>query len=197
MMYQSIADIYNFNDEVRRRLVSRVESLSDAQHASRADAEEAWSIAHIVEHLSMIEPRMVGLLGMLLKQSEKAHATTSAAGADGTSESTNDVAEADGAASSTGAGAYPFKPFSFDLRPPGEASAADSLAKLEASRVALRELRPRLEAADLEAATYPHPVFGPLNIAQWLAFIGLHEGRHLRQIERLLAPPGTETQTET
>jgi hypothetical protein len=97
-----------------------------------------------------------------------------------------------------------FRPFSLDeqveqartrkfvapeeVRPSGAVSLADSLARLRKSRAALEALRPRIERADLSAATYPHPSFGPLNLYQWLAFIGIHEQRHLDQIERLLAP---------
>jgi hypothetical protein len=50
----------------------------------------------------------------------------------------------------------------------------------------LRALQPRIEATDLSAFTYPHPAFGPLNFYQWLALIGLHEQRHLNQIESVL-----------
>ena len=33
--------------------------------------------------------------------------------------------------------------------------------------------------------TFPHPVFGPLNMKQWLAFHGLHALDHIHQIERI------------
>jgi hypothetical protein len=69
------------------------------------------------------------------------------------------------------------------------ATLAEALANLERTRAAIEAMRPRLEAADHGAATYPHPAFGEFNAAQWLAFIGLHESRHLRQIENLMAAP--------
>jgi hypothetical protein len=72
------------------------------------------------------------------------------------------------------------------VRPRGGVAVADSLARLRESRAAFEALRPRIERADLSAATYPHPSFGPLNLYQWLAFVGIHEERHLNQIERLL-----------
>ena len=34
-------------------------------------------------------------------------------------------------------------------------------------------------------ATFPHPVFGPLNTKEWLAFHGLHAMDHIRQIEQI------------
>jgi DinB superfamily len=173
MIYHSIADIFAANDDVRQRLVERVEGLSETEQHFRP-AAGAWSAAEIAEHLSLIEGNMVRLVGKLLRQSESA-----------------------GAAAGT-----PMQPFSLDefaaqartqkfvapeaVRPHG-VSVTAALAALRASRAALHALRPRIEAADGTRISYPHPIFGPLNLYQWLAFIGLHEGRHLHQLEGLLA----------
>jgi hypothetical protein len=73
------------------------------------------------------------------------------------------------------------------MRPSGTVRLALLLERLRQSRVELLSLRPRIEATDLSAFTFPHPAFGPLNFYQWLAFIGLHEGRHLRQLESVMA----------
>lgn len=191
MIYQSISDIYAANETVRRQITDRIETLSEAQQTFRP-AEGCWSVAEIVEHLSIIEQNMVRLIGMLLNKAEAA-APSSAPASD-------DANTADDAA--TSAGARPFKPFTLDelvetirdkkltapeqVRPGGQASLADSLASLQQTRATVESFRPRLETADLEAATYPHSFFGDLNASQWLAFIGHHEARHLRQIERLL-----------
>ena len=72
------------------------------------------------------------------------------------------------------------------IRPDGTSSISESLAKLEESRRTIGGLRSRLEAVDLSNTAFPHPAFGKLNLYQWLAFIGLHEGRHLEQIEKIL-----------
>ncbi|MDX6272069.1 MAG: hypothetical protein QOD28_3292 [Acidobacteriota bacterium] len=195
MIYQSLADIYAANDTVRRRLAARVENLSAAQQTFRP-AEGAWSIAEIIDHLSITEQNMAQLIGMLLKKSEGARASAAVAASDGV----------DGVDTQTAAGAPPFQPFTLDnyieqvrevkltaperVRPGGNVTLEDALANLGRTRADIEALRPRLEAADLGAATYPHPAFGEFNSAQWLAFIGLHERRHLRQIENLMAAPG-------
>ena len=70
--------------------------------------------------------------------------------------------------------------------PQGTQSVAESLIKLQETRNKLNELRPRIIATDLSTSMFPHPAFGNLNLYQWLAFIGLHEYRHLMQIERIL-----------
>ncbi|MDQ1559927.1 MAG: hypothetical protein QOD32_2987 [Pyrinomonadaceae bacterium] len=195
MIYQSIADIYAANDTVRRQLAARVENLSAAQQTFRP-AEGAWSIAEIIDHLSITEQNMAQLIGMLLKKSEGAAAAAATSASDG----------GDGVDASPATGAPPFQPFSLDnyveqikdvkltaperVRPGGNVTLEDALANLRRTRAEVEALRPRLEATDLGAATYPHPAFGELNTAQWVAFIGLHEGRHLRQIENLMAAPG-------
>lgn len=179
MTYSSVADIYRANEEVRARLVARVEPLDGEAQNFRAD-DAAWTVAEIVEHLATLERRLSQLAAMMVGKVESVAAAAGGAG-----------------------GSTQFKPFSLDeqveqlrtvkleapeqVRPRGGVAVADSLARLRESRAAFESLRERIERADLSAATYPHPVCGPLNLYQWLAFIGIHEQRHLNQIERLLA----------
>ena len=186
MHYASVEDIYRANEEVRARLVARVGSLDEEAQNFRAD-ESAWTVAEIVEHLATLERRLSQLAAMMVGKVESVAAS----------------------AGGTGAGDAPhFKPFSLEeqvarareqkfvapeeVRPRGGVPVADSLARLRESRAAFEALRPRVERADLSAATYPHPAFGPLNFYQWLAFIGVHEQRHLNQIERLLEKRASE-----
>jgi hypothetical protein len=48
----------------------------------------------------------------------------------------------------------------------------------------------RLDGSKTLEATFPHPVFGPLNIKEWLAFHRLHAMDHIQQIERIKADAG-------
>ena len=167
MIYNSVADIYAANEGVRQRLLARVEGLDDESANASAGG---WSVAQIVEHLSIVEPGITRAVERLLAPSAEG-----------------------------GGEPRPFAPFSLDeyaeqargkieapgfLHPRGLALAA-GLARLRESRAALEQLRPRFESADY-SRLMPHPAFGPLNAAQWLAFVGMHEERHLRQIERTL-----------
>jgi hypothetical protein len=202
LIYQSIADIYAANDTVRRQLCARLENLSEAQQTFRPTAD-AWSIAEIIDHLSITEQNMVQLIGMLLMKSEGATAAGVKAGDGGSSddEGGGDVGRGGDAPISVPA----FQPFSLDnfleqvrevklpaperVRPGGKVTLTEALANLQRTRDAIEAMRPRIETANLGAATYPHPAFGEFNAAQWLAFIGHHESRHLRQIENLMAAP--------
>ena len=177
MMYTSVADIYKAIDEPRERIYKRVENLNEEQANARPDAN-AWSATEIVQHLTIMEDRLVRMMKVMLTKAEGASAKSDRATVE-------------------------IKPFSLDelvarsrnekyiapeaMRPSGTVPLADLLVRLHQSRVELRSLRPRIEATDLSAVTYPHPAFGPLNVYQWLAFIGLHEERHLRQLESVMA----------
>jgi uncharacterized damage-inducible protein DinB len=177
MTYTSVAQIFEEIDATRERLYQRVEGLSDEQVNSRANPD-TWSIADIVEHLTIMEDRLLRMMKVMLMKAEAAGAGSSVAPVE-------------------------MKPFSLDefeeiarnekyvapeaVRPSGTQHVADLLAKMRGSREELKTLRPRIEATDLSTVAYPHPAFGPLNFYQWLAFIGLHEERHLRQAEAVLS----------
>lgn len=181
MAYNSVAEIFDSIDDARRRLTARLEGLNEAQQNFRP-APDTWSIAEIIEHLSITERQLVQLFQMMLKKIE-------AAGA--------------GLGANRGMLHAPVSIEEFveqskrekyqapeNIRPTGGVPLADSLASLQESRAALRDLQPRLESVEASAARYPHPAFGPLDLYQWLLFVGTHEERHLGQIEALTKSPG-------
>ena len=179
MNFNSVAEILSTIEEARGRLAARVENLTSEQQSFRP-APDAWSVADILEHLSVTEARASQMLGLLVGKAE----------AEG-----HLLAESDG---------EPRLPAPVTIkehverslvekyvapemiRPTGSVSVADSLESLRRSRAAIQALRPRLERVDGTHVRYPHPAFGPLNLYQWLAFIGMHEERHLRQVESIL-----------
>lgn len=183
MAYHSVAEILEAIDETRARVSARVEGLSHEQEKFRP-SPDAWSIAEIVEHLSIIEGQLSRLFAMMVKKAGSAVAPE--AQAEGQSFRPVDLSK--------------FVERSLKekynapetVRPSGEVAVADSLDRMRRSRAALHELRPKLESMDLSGATYPHPAFGPLDLYQWLAFVGVHEDRHLRQIEAAMSSPEFE-----
>jgi hypothetical protein len=173
MDFSSVPEIYEHIDRTRARLVAAVEGLSEEQQAY-SPAPDRWSVAALVEHLSIVEGNVARLLEKLLGKAEESGA----------------------------GGAIPdaFDPVSIEefversrgvkfeaperIRPTG-LPLADSLARLSESRAALHALRPRVERADGRVLRFPHPAWGPLDLYQWLLFVGAHEDRHLAQIEAL------------
>jgi len=73
------------------------------------------------------------------------------------------------------------------VRPTGNQSVEESLKKMDETRVELEKLRPLFESVECSDYKFPHPFMGDLTAHEWLALVGGHEARHLRQIENRLA----------
>jgi hypothetical protein len=170
--YNSVAEIYEDIDDTRARLVGTVEQLTDEEHGFRPSPEK-WTVAEIVEHLSVVEKRVARMLGVMLSKLEP-----EAARREGSHFAPVSIAEFVERARTEKYTAPE------EIRPKG-ATLSDSLAHLRDSRAALQSLRERVERVDGTRAHFPHPVWGPLDLYQWLAFVGAHEQRHLFQIEAL------------
>lgn len=175
LTFNSVADIYDSLDRARARLERTLDGLS-ADDANSRPSPDRWTIAEIVEHLSLVEGQISRLMSKILDKVEA------------------------GGGLALGGSAPPaplvdFAPFAeraeekFNApetaRPKGGVGVEDSLARLRESSEAIRLLRPRVESLDLSATRLPHPAFGQLNFYQWLAVLGIHEERHRRQIEAL------------
>jgi hypothetical protein len=175
MEFKTIEEIYAGLDKSRAKLIYSVAELDEAS-ANLKPAPEKWSTANIVAHLAKTEENLTVLVGKLLAKAEAENAPAKPA-----IEPPVSFAEM----SEKVRGARLEAPDA--IRPAGTETLADSLVRLEKSRATIKELRPRLEAVDLSNARFPHPYFGAMNLYYWLAFIGLHELHHLRQISEILA----------
>jgi len=71
------------------------------------------------------------------------------------------------------------------VQPTGEATVAQSLAKMDETSKTFDSLRSDLEEFDLSHHKFPHPFFGDITAAEWLVLAGGHEARHTKQIEKL------------
>ncbi len=175
MIYESIDEIFAGIDESRSHLLACAENLR-ADEAQARTGDDGWTVSEILEHVSIIEDQLTKLIGIMLSKAETAGEPAPAG--------------------------LRIKPISIEhlversrhekyqapenTRPRGGVSVADSITRMRRTREALRALRPRLEATDLSGVRYPHPAFGPLDLYQWLIFIGAHEQRHLGQIQTVL-----------
>ncbi|HEX8250247.1 MAG TPA: DinB family protein [Pyrinomonadaceae bacterium] len=175
MIYNSIAEIFKDIDEIRARLIAAVSNLPEAEQDFRP-SETAWTAKELTEHLAKTEASIIPLVFRLLKNAEAEGSKS-----DGTINPPVSLAEQSEKAQTAKFQAPEM------IRPEGTMSISESLAKLAESRETIGSLRSRLEAVDLSNTSFPHPAFGKLNLYQWLAFIGLHEGRHVGQIEKILA----------
>lgn len=174
MNYQNIAEIYAENDKIRERLKETVSGLTDEQSMSMPEGEK-WTIAQIVEHLSMVEDGMTRVSAKLLKAAESAGKKS-----DGKVQFSEDFARKIGI----------MRKRKFEaperVRPSGNQTIQESLAKMEENRRKLYELKPIFEQFECTDFKFPHPLMGELTATEWLTLIGEHEARHLEQIKRML-----------
>lgn len=175
MQYKTITEIYNANDRVRTELKQAVAGLTDEQAAALPE-DEKWTVAQILEHISIVGDGMGRVCKKLLQKAEAEglQAQGNANLSDGFIQKGSDFAAAKVDAPER-------------VRPTGTVSIADSLAKLDDNHSRLAELRPLFESVDTQTYKFPHPFLGEMSAAEWLTMIGEHEARHLEQIKRRLA----------
>jgi hypothetical protein len=175
MNYQKISEIYEANDRIRVKLKETVSGLTNEQ-ADFLPEGAKWSVAHIVEHLSMVDHGMTRISAKLLSEAQAKGGPAAGGEAKISEEFLQKLA---------GGREQKFEAPE-RVHPSGGRSIAESLAKMDENRQALEELRPLFESVECSDFKFPHPAFGPLTAHEWLALLGGHEARHLKQIEEIL-----------
>jgi uncharacterized damage-inducible protein DinB len=177
MIYHNIADILAANEQAQERFIAVVSNLTEAQANFRPD-ENQWTIAEIVEHVSIVNDGLLRLTHKLLKEADSAPRPPKA-------DLNLGHTTLDENGQQQGQFQAPDR-----VRPQGGARIEDSLAKMRASLAGLAEIQSRLEAVDLSEQMVPHPFLGPINTYQWMVLLGEHLDRHRGQIERVKAASG-------
>lgn len=178
MDFESVGQIFDMVEKTRQRLKHHVEGISEEQQSFRPGSD-AWTIAEIVEHLANVQEGMGKIASKLAKEAEALAAPASAGGK---------IAPVSMAFIRERSAERFQAPE--NVRPHGTVAVADSLIRLQQNYDRLLAMRPRIEAWDLAACTFPHPAFGELSGYQWLGLLGFHETRHTNQIERIKASAG-------
>lgn len=174
MIPGSIDDIYSINAGVRQRFKDALKGISSDKYDSVPE-NGGWSIARIVEHVAIVSEGASRFCSHLVAKAKTdgkpagdlpvtAEFLKNLLGAKGTKFEAPEVA-----------------------LPSGTMNVEDSLARLDASTLALTTLAADMAAYDITAHKFPHPYFGPLNAAEWLYLLGGHESRHTDQIEAVAA----------
>ena len=178
MTYHSVAEILEMIDQAHQHVYERVQGLSEAQLTFHPPGG-AWTIAQIVEHLGIVAGQFLRLTNKLLKQAEEIGAKASP-----------DLQIPPVVLDASAASRERKLPAPESALPQGNVSVAESVEKIRQAHAGLLALQPRLEATDLSQVSLPHFAFGQLNPYQWLVLSGVHEERHLQQIEEVMASPG-------
>ncbi|WKA56443.1 DinB family protein [Planococcus shixiaomingii] len=154
------------NEKIRKALLNAVEGKPD-ELLNRKPSEDAWSPIQILDHLQLMETAIAKSVSKQLvnEGSEKASK----------------------------------KPIGLSVSRMVKVKAPNYVVPTE-EFVSLEEMKQRLATSRsflygvydstieevLEQKSMPHPIFGKVPLNQWFPFVGLHEKRHLKQLEKTL-----------
>ena len=153
------------NTKIREEVLQSVSGLSDEQLNEQIERAE-WSIMQVLDHLYLMEKSITHTISNQLANGE--HKTVKEKPIQLTTNRSTKV-EAP----------------SFVIPSTDFITLKDMTEKLSQSRNTLIDVIDTADKTLLEQRAYPHPGFGEMNLKQWIPFIGLHEKRHLAQIEEL------------
>lgn len=173
-MQPRLAELVDYIARQRTVLLTAVSRVPEALRDHRVTAD-AWCVAEVLEHLHRVES---GIARLLARSVERARVSGGAA--------ESEVSSLLGSLDSFGLLRRDRRINTPDLvMPRGEYNAAQALAALTASRDALLVAVGKGDGLALGEISYPHPLFGPLNLYQWVLFVGQHEARHAAQIDEI------------
>lgn len=151
------------NDDIRHQIWQTVSEL-DEEQLNRKPAPEQWSVMQVLRHLNLMERIIVKQAELALQKEQNVTVDK--------------------------------KPYELSLdrsrsvdapphlQPPAEPeSLADVRRDLEQSHQALTDFAQSNDSSLLRSKSFPHPVFGEMDLAQWVDFASYHEERHLGQIK--------------
>ena len=153
------------NKKIREELLQAVNGLSDEQVNAHPE-EGRWSIIQVLDHLVLMERAVTKAIADTLAREESKPADD--------------------------------KPIQYTLNrdikvdapsfviPTEKFQTLDAVKnKLSSSREALEAVVSDANENALNEKSFRHPMFKDLSLKQWIPFVGLHEKRHIFQIEEL------------
>lgn len=158
--------------EVLRR---SVESVPADRRAVRPAADR-WSVAEILEHIAIVETRLQKLFAAKVADARATFGPDEASLPDLHPWDRSRVLDRSYAVTANEA-----------VRPTGTLDPEAAWSAVERSYASFRETVRASDGVPLGRILQPHPVFGPMNLHNWVEFVAGHEARHAAQIREVSA----------
>lgn len=184
-MHPRLAELVDYATAQRAALLVAVSTVPEPLRNERIHTG-VWSIAEVLEHLYRVESGIARLLLRTIERGRRARIPEE--------QETGSLLNSLDAYNLTRRGRRLMAPD--PVAPRGDYTAAQGLAALALSREALLAAIRSGDGLALGELTFPHPLFGSLDLYQWILFVGQHETRHAAQIAeigRALTGPHQET----
>jgi uncharacterized damage-inducible protein DinB len=175
-MHPRIEEVINYLDTERTALREAIELVPPALR-DQSPGTDRWSVAQVLQHLVMIEKR----IGMGMTK-WVADARAGGVGPETETSSVMDSLPLQAIADRSQRRSAPE-----EVRPQGDTDAESAWAALEQARATLRAAFLAGDGLALSEVQQPHPVLGPINLYQWILFVGSHETRHTAQVREIAA----------
>jgi hypothetical protein len=174
-MHARLAETMTYVEEKRRELLQSFDGVSGDRLCQRA-TPDGWSVAEILDHLRMVESGVARIITKRVGQAKEA-----GIGEETSTESVMSSFDRHSTSLETMVLKSP-EP----VKPRPNVDINEALEELESSRQALRAAAVLADGVPLAKIKHTHVILGELDLYQWLIFLGQHEGRHRKQIERTL-----------
>jgi uncharacterized damage-inducible protein DinB len=185
-MHSRLEEVLNYLDTERLALRAAVE-LVPTELRDQQPGPDRWSVAQVLQHLVIIEKRIgIGMTKWV---------ADAIAGGVGPEAETSSVLDSLDLALIADRSRRRNAPD--EVRPNGGLDATSAWTALEQTRAALRAAVLPADGLALGEVIQPHPVLGPINLYQWLLFVGSHETRHTGQVREIAAELNAGASTAT
>jgi hypothetical protein len=172
-MHPRTQEILNCLDEEMTALRAAVETVPPDRRGDRP-APERWSVAEVLEHLAMVEAAVLKGCSRQLAAAREAGLPFEA--------DTSSIIDAMPPARVANRDRLIVAPER--LRPTG-IDATTAWTRIEHTRSQFLDFVKSCDGLALAQVSMPHPVFGPMNLYQWLLFAAGHHARHAAQIREI------------
>jgi len=173
-MHPRVAELLNYAQLQRVALLEGVSLIPEPLRGHRVDSE-TWSAGEVIEHLYLVEGSIARLIARSVERAR-------AEGLELEDEAESVMGSLD-SVRITDRSRRIIAPER--VMPRGELTADQGLAALKESRHALVSALEGGNGLALGRIAQAHPLLGPLNLYQWVLFVGQHEARHAGQLQDL------------
>jgi DinB family protein len=173
-MHPRIEELSRHLDAQRAVLRAAIDSVPAAQRGVAAESGR-WSVDGVVEHLAIVESRIVGLLRIKVDEAR----------ANGVGRETDDSSVLDESVMRRMLNRAVKISASDMVQPNGAMDAESAWVALQGSRERLRDLLRDIDGLACREIVAPHPALGARDLYSWIVFIGAHEARHADQIREI------------
>jgi hypothetical protein len=174
-MHARLAEAMDYVEERRKELLQSFEGIP-GDRLCRRTSDEGWSVAEILDHLRIVEAGVARLITKRVGQARDA-----GLGEETSNEPVLPTFDEHRAKLATAVLQAPAT-----VVPRANIDINEAVEGLESSREALRAAAVSANGLSIGEIKHTHGILGELDLYQWLIFVGDHEGRHRKQIERTL-----------